>query len=107
MAAVILIPAVACWAVLAWGSARKALLCVVLPALLLLPQYYVLRLSHLPPLTFAGLNSATCPMRQGLVLATVHRLGHASTQEYEKPVNSTASLAPERCFDKCWRDRGT
>ncbi len=65
MAAIILIPAVACWAVLALGSARKALLYVYLPALLLLPQYYVFRLPHLPPLTFA--DAAVLPL--GIALA--------------------------------------
>ena len=65
MAAIILIPAVACWAVLAWGSARKALLYIYLPALLLLPQYYVFRLPHLPPLTAA--DAAVLPL--GIALA--------------------------------------
>ena len=65
MAAIILIPALACWAVLASGSARKALLYVYLPALLLLPQYYVFRVPHLPPLTFA--DAAILPL--GIALA--------------------------------------
>jgi len=65
MAAVILIPALACWVVLAWGSARKALLYVYLPVLLLLPQYYALRIPHLPPLTFA--DAAVIPL--GIALA--------------------------------------
>jgi hypothetical protein len=60
MAAIILIPALACWATLAMGSARKALLWVYLPALLLLPQYYVLRLPHLPPISFA--DAAILPL---------------------------------------------
>ena len=60
MAAIILVPALACWAVLAMGSARKALLWVYLPALLLLPQYYVLRLPHLPPISFA--DAAILPL---------------------------------------------
>jgi hypothetical protein len=64
MAAIILIPALACWAVLAMGSARKALLTVYLPVLLLLPQYYVLRLPHLPPISFA--DAAILPL--GIVL---------------------------------------
>jgi O-antigen ligase len=67
MAAIILIPAVACWAVLAWGSARKALLYVYLPALLLLPQYYVFRLPHLPPLSSA--DAAVLPL--GIALAFI------------------------------------
>ncbi len=65
MAAIILIPALACWAVLAMGSARKALLWVYLPALLLLPQYYVLRLPHLPPIGFA--DAAILPLGIALV----------------------------------------
>lgn len=66
MAAIILIPALACWAVLAMGSARKALLWVYLPALLLLPQYYTLRLHHLPPIGFA--DAAILPLGVALVL---------------------------------------
>lgn len=65
MAAIILIPALACWAVLAMGSARKALLWVYLPTLLLLPQYYVLRLPHLPPISFA--DAAILPLGVALV----------------------------------------
>lgn len=60
MAVIILVPALACWAVLAMSSARKALLWVYLPALLLLPQYYVLRLPHLPPIGFA--DAAILPL---------------------------------------------
>ena len=71
MAAIILIPALACWAVLAMGSARKALLWVYLPALLLLPQYYVLRLPHLPPITFA--DAAILPLGIALVLKDMRR----------------------------------
>jgi hypothetical protein len=71
MAAIILIPALACWAVLAMGSARKALLWVYLPALLLLPQYYVLRLPHLPPISFA--DAAILPLGIALVLREMRR----------------------------------
>ena len=71
MAAIILIPALACWAVLAMGSARKALLWVYLPALLLLPQYYVLRLPHLPPIGFA--DAAILPLGIALVLKEARR----------------------------------
>ena len=71
MAAIILIPALACWAVLAMGSARKALLWVYLPALLLLPQYYVLRLPHLPPITFA--DAAILPLGIALVFKDMRR----------------------------------
>lgn len=53
MALIILLPAVACWFVIAKWSMRRALLYVYLPSLLLLPQYYIFRPSHLPPLSFA------------------------------------------------------
>jgi hypothetical protein len=71
MAAIILIPALVCWAVLAMGSARKALLWVYLPALLLLPQYYVLRLPHLPPITFA--DAAILPLGVALAFKDMRR----------------------------------
>ncbi len=71
MAAIILIPALACWAVLAMSSARKALLSVYLPALLLLPQYYVIRLPHLPPIAFA--DAAILPLGVALVLEALRR----------------------------------
>jgi hypothetical protein len=71
MAAIILIPALVCWAVLAMGSERKALLWVYLPALLLLPQYYILRLPHLPPITFA--DAAILPLGIALVLKDMRR----------------------------------
>jgi len=71
MAAIILIPALVCWAVLAMGSARKALLWVYLPALLLLPQYYALRLPHLPPITFA--DAAILPLGIALVFKEMRR----------------------------------
>jgi hypothetical protein len=53
MALMILLPAVACWIVIARWSAHRALLDVYLPSLLLLPQYYIFRGPHLPPLSFA------------------------------------------------------
>lgn len=71
MAAIILIPALVCWAVLAISSARKALLYVYLPALLLLPQYYVLRLPHLPPITFA--DAAILPLGVALAFKDMRR----------------------------------
>ena len=71
MAVIILIPALACWAVLALGSARKALLYVYLPALLLLPQYYVVRVPHLPPLTFA--DAAVLPLAIALAFTGMRR----------------------------------
>ncbi len=67
MALTILIPALACWAVLAMGSPRKALLNVYLPALFLLPQYYQLRVQHLPPLNFAG--AAVIPLGIALLMS--------------------------------------
>jgi hypothetical protein len=71
MPLIILIPAVACWLVLARGSVRKALLNVYLPSVLLLPQYYILRLKHLPPLTFA--DAAILPLGLALVLTEMRR----------------------------------
>jgi len=71
MTAIILIPAVVCWLVLARGSARKALLNVYLPTLLLLPQYYELRLKHLPPLTFA--EAAIIPLGIALLATEMRR----------------------------------
>ncbi len=50
---IILLPAIACWFVLARGPIRNALLDVYLPVVLLLPHYYVLRFAHLPPVSFA------------------------------------------------------
>lgn len=71
MALLILIPALACWAVLAMSSARKALLNVYLPAVLLLPQYYVLRVRHLPPLNFA--DTAVMPLAIALMATELRR----------------------------------
>jgi O-antigen ligase len=71
MAAIILIPAVVCWAVMALGSARKALLYVYLPALLLVPQYYVFRLPHLPPLSAA--DAAVLPLGIALAVTGMRR----------------------------------
>jgi hypothetical protein len=71
MTGIILIPAVVCWLVLATGSARKALLNAYLPALLLLPQYYELRLKHLPPLTFA--EAAIIPLGIALLATGMRR----------------------------------
>ena len=53
MNVIILIPALACWLVLARGSIRQAFIYVYLPAILLLPHYYVFRPPHMPPLAFS------------------------------------------------------
>ena len=66
MGLIILLPAVVCWAVLAMGSVRKALLNVYLPTLLLLPQYYSVRLTHLPSLTFS--DAAIVPLGVALLM---------------------------------------
>jgi hypothetical protein len=71
MAAIVLVPALICGLVLALGSARRALLDVYLPALLLLPQYYVLRLPHLPPLGFA--DAAILPLGTVLIATQMRR----------------------------------
>lgn len=57
---IILIPAVICWVVLARGTIRQAFVYVYLPAVLLLPQYYVLRPPHMPPITFG--DAAILPL---------------------------------------------
>ncbi|MGB8258825.1 MAG: O-antigen ligase family protein, partial [Terracidiphilus sp.] len=68
MGLVILIPAVLCWAALARGGARAALVWVWLPCVLLLPSYYILRFSHMPPFHFADM--AILPI--GAALAAGH-----------------------------------
>lgn len=68
---IILIPALACWAVLARGSAQKALINVWLPVVLLLPQYFSLRIPHLPPLTFA--DAAILPLGAALLMTEMPR----------------------------------
>jgi O-antigen ligase len=67
MGLLILIPGVVCWAALALGSVRKALLNVYLPCLLLLPNYYTVRLTHLPALTFS--DAAILPLGFALVIS--------------------------------------
>lgn len=71
MALIILIPAVICWTVLARKSVRSAFLDVYLPAVLLLPQYYILRLPHLPPITFS--DAAMLPLGMALLLTQMRR----------------------------------
>jgi O-antigen ligase len=71
MALIILLPALACWVVLATGSVRKALLNVYLPSILLLPQYYTLRLPHLPILTFG--DAAILPIGLALIATEMRR----------------------------------
>jgi hypothetical protein len=68
---VILIPAMACLLALTTGSARKALVNVYLPVVLLLPQFFLLRFAHLPPLTFA--DAAILPLGLAMLVADVRR----------------------------------
>ena len=68
---IILIPAVACWVALAKWPIRKVLLNVYLPAVLLLPQYFILRFPHLPPLTFA--DAAILPLGAALWFREMRR----------------------------------
>ena len=68
---IILIPGLLCLAVLARGSAQKALMNVWLPAVLLLPQYFYLRFPHMPPLTFA--DAAILPLGVAMVAKEMHR----------------------------------
>lgn len=70
---IILIPALACWVVLARISAPKALVNVYLPVLLLFPVYFNLRFPHLPPLTFA--DAAILPLGAAMLLTEMHRGG--------------------------------
>jgi O-antigen ligase len=69
MALIILLPAVFSWAYMAWGSVRRALLAVYLPSLLLLPDYYNIRLTHLPAITFA--DAAILPIAFALLLTEI------------------------------------
>jgi hypothetical protein len=71
MELIILLPAVACWAALARGPIRRALLNVYLPAVFLSPQYYSLRFPHLPPLTFA--DAAILPLGAALWVKEIRR----------------------------------
>jgi len=66
MALIILLPAVACRIVIATWSMRRALLDVYLPSLLLLPQYYIFRGPHLPPISFA--EAAILPLGLAFLL---------------------------------------
>ncbi|MGA3262817.1 MAG: O-antigen ligase family protein [Terracidiphilus sp.] len=68
---IILIPALACWVVLARSSAQKALINIWLPSLLLLPQYFYLRFPHLPPLTFA--DAAIIPIGVAMLATEMRR----------------------------------
>jgi len=68
---IILIPAVACWVALAKWPMRRAMIDVWLPAVLLLPQYYILRFPHLPPLTFA--DAAVLPLGVALWVKQTRR----------------------------------
>jgi len=71
MGLIILLPALACWIVMARGGLRQALLAVYLPCLLLLPQYYIYRLPHLPPLSFA--DAAIIPLGAGMLITEMRR----------------------------------
>jgi hypothetical protein len=71
MELIILLPAVACWVALAKWPIRKVMLNVYLPSVLLLPQYYVERFPHLPPLTFA--DAAILPLAVALFVKEMRR----------------------------------
>jgi hypothetical protein len=71
MELIILLPAVISWVTLAKGSIRRALLNVYLPSVLLLPQYYIVRFPHLPPLTFA--DAAVLPLGAALWVKEMRR----------------------------------
>ena len=71
MGLIILLPALACWIVMSRGGLRQALLAVYLPSLLLLPQYYIYRLPHLPPLSFSDM--AIIPLGGGILFTEMRR----------------------------------
>lgn len=71
MPLIILIPALISWAVLARGSIRQAFVSVYIPVLLLLPQYFILRFPHMPPLSFADM--AILPIGVALVATEMRR----------------------------------
>lgn len=68
---VILLPGIAACIVLAWRSAASALMYVWLPVLMLLPDYYVLRIQHIPPISFA--DSAVLPLGIAMILLLAQR----------------------------------
>ena len=68
---IILVPGIICWAALAKWPIRKVFVSVYLPTVLLLPQYYILRFPHLPPLTFA--DTAILPLGAALWIREMKR----------------------------------
>jgi hypothetical protein len=68
---IVLFPAILCWAALAKWPIRKVFVGVYLPILLLLPQYYIVRFPHLPPLTFA--DTAVLPLGVALWVKEMRR----------------------------------
>ena len=62
---ILLAPAPLAAVVAITGGARRAFLWVYLPTLLLLPMYFTLRVTHLPPVTF--LDMATIPVALALL----------------------------------------
>jgi uncharacterized membrane protein len=68
---IVLAPAILCWVALAKWPIRKVFAGVYLPILLLLPQYYIVRFPHMPPLTFA--ESAILPLGAALWVKEIRR----------------------------------
>lgn len=68
---IILLPVAVCWCVLARRSARHALVYVYLPVVLMLPGYYVLKLPHLPPVTFN--DAVILPLGAAMVATEMRR----------------------------------
>ena len=71
MEPIILIPAIVCCLVLTLASVRHAFIYVYLPAILLLPGYFVLRISHIPPISFS--DTAILPLGVAIVATQMHR----------------------------------
>jgi hypothetical protein len=71
MSPIILLPALVCWVVLARGTIRQAFIYVYLPAILLLPQYYIFRPPHMPPITFG--DAAILPLGVALFATELRR----------------------------------
>jgi len=71
MELIILVPGIICWIALGKWSIRRVFISVYLPTILLLPQYYIVRFLHLPPLTFA--DAAILPLGAALWIKEMKR----------------------------------
>ena len=71
MELIILVPGIICWIALGKWPIRRVFINVYLPTILLLPQYYIVRFPHLPPLTFA--DAAILPLGAALWIKEMKR----------------------------------